>query len=114
MKTNIANLILQITLCILVVACGGSPANQIPLETVNTRSSSPTLVETVTANITATVSPTVVPTIVPEPTYTEAPGNIIPTLIGQLTLTPIPTLSQSRRETMLQELLSTNGGCELP
>lgn len=86
----------------------------LPPETIHPAATSPSPQLQETAEITRTATSTATPTIAIEPTLTETPGNIIPTLIGKLTLTPIQTLSTSSREEKLQELLSTNLGCKLP
>jgi len=68
---------------------------------------------------TATVAPQVIYTLTPsiEPSKTTTPTYIpidTPTLTPTLTWTPLPTLSAYERDAKIQELLKSNGGCELP
>jgi hypothetical protein len=81
---------------VLLIAC--SPA--IPLN--------PAQVSTFTAShipLTFTPTQTVAPT--PRPTNT-------PTFTPTLTWTPLPTLPSQQTRAKIEELLETNGGCELP
>jgi hypothetical protein len=67
----------------------------------------PTTVSSTALPPTATYTPTpslVPPTVTASPTFTPAPP----------TLTPVPTLTANERQALVQEMLKTNGGCELP
>lgn len=65
----------------------------------------------------ATTTPTVVVTMTSEPT---AAVNTIPTVTPTInpfmtpTIVPVPTLTTTEEELLYQNLMATNGGCELP
>ena len=113
MKNKTAILLIQLSICVVLVGCQAAPVKPVFTATLKAATSAPLFELTNTAEVTSSATLLNAPTNV-EPTLTETPGNIIPTLIRQLTLTPIPTLSESSREAKIQELLSTNGRCELP
>lgn len=70
---------------------------------------SPSLTERVTPQSTDTLTPK------PSETATRTPSpTSTPSLTPTLTWTPLPTLSAQQSQAKINELLETNGGCELP
>lgn len=114
MKTAIKGILIMMLLGNLVAGCQNTTAQPIQPETIKPAATSPSPPLKESAEMTNTATFTGTTTNAVEETIIETPGNIIPTLIGKLTLTPIATLSTSSREEKLQELLSTNLGCKLP
>jgi len=91
------------TFLILAVFLIANCAPQAPAETLNTATSTPQLTRT----LTPTTIPSETATLTHTPTSTPIP---IPTIAW----TPLPTLSVQEKHTKIQDLLETNGGCELP
>ena len=72
---------------------------------------------TATQRPTAIPSPaaTLLPTLTPRPTWTPSPTwTPIPTRTPTATPLPFPTLESAEMQSFIAEMLSTNGGCELP
>ena len=78
-------------------------ATPVPPSTTPTASTTPTLTATSTPLPTATPTPTATTTPSPSPTPTPFP-----------TLTPLPTIPPEQRGQTYADLMSNNGGCELP
>ncbi len=88
-----------ISICLLALMAGcGSPVEM--TETATSTQAPPTHTPTATMPPTTTTTPTLTPTV----TLTLNP----------LTWTPLPTLSREESRAMVQELLETNRGCQLP
>lgn len=99
----------------LLVGCTSSTA-QGETYTVTTTTIAETitpLLPTITATVvtpTITLAPTHV--LLPAPTHTPFLQTLIPTQLP--TLTPAPTLTEQQEGLLIQELMATNGGCQLP
>lgn len=99
----------------LLVGCTSSQESSETFSATATRTTEipPSILPTATITI-VTPTNTSVPTQTPLPsrTYTPLPPTLTPTLVP--TSTPVPTLTYEGEGELLQELMATNGGCQLP